>query len=993
MTQWKARLAAMVAVMICALGPWATNAMAQGSRKDDVVFNSRGQPLAGATVRVCASNASTTSPCTPLASIYSDNALTQALANPITADGMGNFSFYAAPGRYVIEISGPGITTRQTRDVILPSDPSMAGSSNLTGFSLALSGGLAVGGNAAVTGSLNVGGAPVPSTAQANTWTANQTFSAPVTLSNAGGNIAQKYACSAGNIQYVDSVIGNDSNDGCSPGTAKQYVATAWTTLYTANSTCSGSGNFGCGGTIFTTDDSNGVIYWDSAHHTARIIGPNDPNANWRTTCGGSHATCVIGGNTWYSQLNGVHVVGVGCGQGGTGNGEKPKCNFAFGASDPSGVGLDISGTNSPMTWENIAISNVKVPVALGLDSNGQVNENSNTAETAFKNYEFVPANPTSPGGGPGVLMGSEVFEIYFYDGMISGNAGENWALTSCTRSSNVVTCTTPTNALQNGDLFYIRGTTDTSYQTMGNLTVVNSTTFTYTQIGPNGTTSGGHVFTCRSAAICASGGGANQSAPYIMGDLHTSNGGIIIQGMGSGIVYTSIDHIVAEDLPNDSAFLVVAGVSGTQVGISGLSDVLIADTGTNVAEIQKFAGVAGFPRQPSPTGSTGGVGSPGGSGAEQEGTGFNVAMEQFRNVGFEGTKVVAEWDGLLRAGAPALAQLNQYVVSNTNPGHWFGGQSAGYPALTGIAVAGPDGFSDAGQTTQNIAPAGTGTQTVSDGDIVIAFAMWEAPSGLSPTGGAGGMGSPNHPFFFSTGGGCSSVNFEDIAGDSTTIGASGGNMQFGGNRGGAGNPVTNWERGFGVFKLRGSGTCSNVHWEAIADSTHPIALYMPMMYYVPAGTISDAEAAAIAYYGSAAPFQFSSKIAWTPAWLYGRRLGVMQQYTNGVGATPLASSDFALSSGWGSGASIGGISGTDQGFVATVTAGSSPTASPTITLTFHDGAWPNAPVFSCSPVSGGTGTPQLWLISATTTTLVATYNGTAAGGSTYPVSCVGIGK
>src|ERR1700740_1069694 len=95
----------------------------QGSRKDDIVFNSRGIPLAGATVRVCAMPA-TGQPCTPLAQIYSDPGLTQALANPTTTDGLGNYFFYAAPGKYEIEISGPGITTKQLANVILPNDPS-----------------------------------------------------------------------------------------------------------------------------------------------------------------------------------------------------------------------------------------------------------------------------------------------------------------------------------------------------------------------------------------------------------------------------------------------------------------------------------------------------------------------------------------------------------------------------------------------------------------------------------------------------------------------------------------------------------------------------------------------------------------------------------------------------------------------------------------------------------------------------------------------------
>src|SRR5216117_2031931 len=78
--------------------PMVPVAKGQGTRKDDIVFNSRGVPLAGATVRVCLMPASG-QPCTPLALIYSDAALTQALANPTTSDGLGNYSFYAAPGK------------------------------------------------------------------------------------------------------------------------------------------------------------------------------------------------------------------------------------------------------------------------------------------------------------------------------------------------------------------------------------------------------------------------------------------------------------------------------------------------------------------------------------------------------------------------------------------------------------------------------------------------------------------------------------------------------------------------------------------------------------------------------------------------------------------------------------------------------------------------------------------------------------------------------
>jgi hypothetical protein len=137
-------------------------ALGQGTRKDDIVFNSRGVPLAGATIRVCAMPA-TGQPCAPLANIYSDAALTQAMANPTTTDGLGNYFFYAAPGKYEIEISGPGITTKQIPNVILPSDPSsptfnnLSTTGNISAFSLSLTGNLTVNGSTTVVGNLASG--------------------------------------------------------------------------------------------------------------------------------------------------------------------------------------------------------------------------------------------------------------------------------------------------------------------------------------------------------------------------------------------------------------------------------------------------------------------------------------------------------------------------------------------------------------------------------------------------------------------------------------------------------------------------------------------------------------------------------------------------------------------------------------------------------------------------------------------------------------------
>jgi Pectate lyase superfamily protein len=156
-TRTEAKLAAIAALVLsAALATPLANA--QGSRKDDIVFGPSGHPVAGATVTVCQANATGT-PCSPLATIYTDATLAVSAANPFQTDGIGNYHFYAPAGRYVVQISGPGITGTITyRDVILPPDVSSSGSgNNISAFGLTLGGNLSVVGNATVNGSLSAG--------------------------------------------------------------------------------------------------------------------------------------------------------------------------------------------------------------------------------------------------------------------------------------------------------------------------------------------------------------------------------------------------------------------------------------------------------------------------------------------------------------------------------------------------------------------------------------------------------------------------------------------------------------------------------------------------------------------------------------------------------------------------------------------------------------------------------------------------------------------
>ena len=97
------RCASAHAILICALLANMSLARAQGSRKDDIAFGASG-PIAGATITVC-SNGAIGAPCSPLATIYADATLSIPSPNPFRADSLGHYHFYAAPGRYVIQVS------------------------------------------------------------------------------------------------------------------------------------------------------------------------------------------------------------------------------------------------------------------------------------------------------------------------------------------------------------------------------------------------------------------------------------------------------------------------------------------------------------------------------------------------------------------------------------------------------------------------------------------------------------------------------------------------------------------------------------------------------------------------------------------------------------------------------------------------------------------------------------------------------------------------
>ncbi len=105
----------------------ATLSFGQGSQRQAVAISLQGTPVPGASVWACQAgstpNYGATPPCA-LASIYSDPSLAPQflVAQPLLADGLGNYTYYAPAGTYVEVITGSN-TTGYSSKIVLPCAP------------------------------------------------------------------------------------------------------------------------------------------------------------------------------------------------------------------------------------------------------------------------------------------------------------------------------------------------------------------------------------------------------------------------------------------------------------------------------------------------------------------------------------------------------------------------------------------------------------------------------------------------------------------------------------------------------------------------------------------------------------------------------------------------------------------------------------------------------------------------------------------------------
>jgi hypothetical protein len=123
METWMKKL--VLLVTLAAICAWPQLLQAQGAQYSTIALNVLGRPLPGVNIAVCNSTATmgtAATSCSPLVTIYTDETLSTPAANPFTADALGNYTFYAQPGKYQVQIYGTGITTTM-KPVILSCAP------------------------------------------------------------------------------------------------------------------------------------------------------------------------------------------------------------------------------------------------------------------------------------------------------------------------------------------------------------------------------------------------------------------------------------------------------------------------------------------------------------------------------------------------------------------------------------------------------------------------------------------------------------------------------------------------------------------------------------------------------------------------------------------------------------------------------------------------------------------------------------------------------
>jgi hypothetical protein len=270
---------------------------------------------------------------------------------------------------------------------------------------------------------------------------------------------------------------GNDLADGLTFRTAKQDVMSCYDAIP--------------GGTIILLDGGHGTPlracpHKDPAGCGIWIMGSEDPNyarppAGWRK----EKAISFVGGM-------------------GTGNGAPShdyQTRVAAGGSDLKHPGIWLSSAFQ-ITFESIFITSC-LPALVGTDSSGN-RAHGQAWDNMFDNVRLWAS--TSVGCGPGMFISSSSSRNFIRHSQIRGSTSEHAVAATISRHSDIVTFTATAHlpsSWKTGMVVGVEGVSDPSFDGGDfTITVSGPKTFSYSQIGPNATSSGGRAASDGNQAI-----------------------------------------------------------------------------------------------------------------------------------------------------------------------------------------------------------------------------------------------------------------------------------------------------------------------------------------------------------------------------------------------------------------------------------------------------------------------------------------------------------
>ena len=693
---------------------------AQGVRYDNIVLGPRGGPVASANIAVCAAGASTSSaPCSPLATIYSNEALTQPLANPMQADSLGNYGFWAAPGHYVVQIYGTGLTTR-TMNVFLPCDPSNCSMSNATFSSITA-------GTLNLTGALTVNGR--------NVATEPVAADAVMYVSPNGNDSAENAPCSPPPVGLICPPV----NNGLSWGSAKRTLYAAVTTLQAT--------------------PQGGILY--VAAGTA-CGGPVSGQGLWLIGAGDSSYSSPPGG--WIQVLHPMKIVGEGVNGTTVQNASAPAVAVNCGSAGDNPP-LWVTGTNSfrQITFDNLIFSSqANNALKIGISPNDS-RTSSNTTGLRFNGDSFA-VQSTSGSLGPTVDVGGNTFWIWFNHCAFEANS----TATALSDQHQAVIVSPTSSGQPSGLLFF-------------NHTLINNGGIHFYG---NSSINGGSL---EVNDLTTENDNDGSPAVWITGNIGT--GMYRINDVTVADATVNPTYAVKVDNPSTNAFsnpssVIVSDLSGNGRNVSGPMTVLsqYADNFQNETT------------EPSASG----------------------------QVGFFGPRVYGQVDAARRLFPPVTSPWTN--GASTLPSNWAV-QSDG--SVTKTYVTGPDGAAhsaiDVSQTGGTYTPSVTfanSTHTYSVGDYIVAGSWFRSVNGGYATG---------QPLDLELTSPCVAKPVY-------------GGQYFGALFKGDGQ----WEWGATAWKVTTGGTCNYI-FGGHYDTGIEMQFFGPVVMNIPAGSISDNEAADIA--------------------------------------------------------------------------------------------------------------------------------------------------